>query len=191
MEVRYLTPKITNFTSQPKFKPWLLMYPNHFIMSYQIQTNVILQDGQWHFMFLVQQELFGVFFSTFLYSAILKVIQGVYNLKDFNDKLLSIFRIDKVEFEYLTSDQKQTKEEKTPGSSLKVPWCKMLRSRAVHVLWFTHFCSAFGFYLLNINLTLFIREALGFQVINVNDILLLFSIIRILAPPCIYVLWNS
>ena len=44
----------------------------------------------------------------------------------------------------------------------------MFRSRAVHVLWFTHLCSAFGFYLLAINLSLFIREALGFKVINVR-----------------------
>ena len=44
----------------------------------------------------------------------------------------------------------------------------MLRSPAVHVLWFTHLCSAFGFYLLAINLTLFIREALGFRVTDVS-----------------------
>ena len=44
----------------------------------------------------------------------------------------------------------------------------MLRCPAVHVLWFTHLCSAFGFYLLAINLTLFIREALGFRVTDVS-----------------------
>merc|ERR550534_668096 len=50
------------------------------------------------------------------------------------------------------------------GEGLSVPWLAMLRCPAVHVLWFTHLCSAFGFYLLAINLTLFIREALGFRV---------------------------
>ena len=44
----------------------------------------------------------------------------------------------------------------------------MVRSRAVHVLWFTHLCSAFGFYLLSLNLSLFIREALGFTVTDVT-----------------------
>ena len=50
------------------------------------------------------------------------------------------------------------------GEKLEVPWLEMLKSPAVHALWFTHLCSAFGFYLLNINLSLFIREALGFSV---------------------------
>ena len=49
-----------------------------------------------------------------------------------------------------------------------MPWLAMVRSPAVHVLWFTHLCSAFGFYLLAINLTLFIREALGFRVTDVS-----------------------
>ena len=51
---------------------------------------------------------------------------------------------------------------------LTVPWLSLLRSPAVHGLWITHLCSAFGFYLLAINLTLFIREALGFKVTDVS-----------------------
>ena len=42
----------------------------------------------------------------------------------------------------------------------------MLCSPAVHALWVTHLCSAFGYYLIVINISLFIREALGFRVIN-------------------------
>ena len=42
----------------------------------------------------------------------------------------------------------------------------MLASPAVHALWITHLCSAFGYYLIVINISLFIREALGFRVIN-------------------------
>ena len=59
-----------------------------------------------------------------------------------------------------------------------MPWLAMLRCPAVHVLWFTHLCSAFGFYLLAINLTLFIREALGFRVtdVSVNSSILLDSL---------------
>ena len=49
---------------------------------------------------------------------------------------------------------------------LKVPWLAMLASPAVHALWITHLCSAFGYYLIVINISLFIREALGFRVIN-------------------------
>ena len=44
----------------------------------------------------------------------------------------------------------------------------MLKSPAVHALWITHLCSAFGYYLLIINLSIFIREALGFKVLNVS-----------------------
>ena len=67
-------------------------------------------------------------------------------------------RINSSERLYLTSNT-STKEEK-----LEVPWLAMAKSPAVHALWFTHLCSAFGFYLLNINLSIFIREALGFSV---------------------------
>ena len=42
------------------------------------------------------------------------------------------------------------------------------RSRAVHCLWVTHLCSAFGYYLIIINISLFIREALNFSVIYVS-----------------------
>ena len=76
-------------------------------------------------------------------------------------------RISKAELQYLTHERRDSGKEKNKAS-LKVPWMKMFRSRAVHVLWFTHLCSAFGFYLLAINLSLFIREALGFKVINVS-----------------------
>lgn len=54
------------------------------------------------------------------------------------------------------------------GSRTPVPWRAMLASPAVHALWVTHTCSAFGYYLLIINLSLFIREALGFTVLNVG-----------------------
>ena len=59
---------------------------------------------------------------------------------------------------------------KAPDSNetkkLKVPWMAMLASPAVHALWITHLCSAFGYYLIVINISLFIREALGFRVID-------------------------
>ena len=42
------------------------------------------------------------------------------------------------------------------------------RSRAVHCLWITHLCSSFGYYLIIINISLFIREALNFSVIYVS-----------------------
>ena len=64
--------------------------------------------------------------------------------------------------EYLSSDSAGS------GEKLEVPWREMMKSPVVHALWFTHFCSAFGFYLLAINLTLFIREALGFSVTEVR-----------------------
>ena len=70
-------------------------------------------------------------------------------------------RISREELEYLTSSLPASQEK------LKVPWRQMLGSPAVHALWFTHLCSAFGFYLLAINMTLFIREALGFTVTEV------------------------
>ena len=73
-------------------------------------------------------------------------------------------RISKAEQEYLCSDKNCYKES---GEKLEVPWKKMFQSKAVHALWITHMSSAFGFYLLTINLSLFIREALGFRVINV------------------------
>ncbi|XP_023338728.1 sialin isoform X2 [Eurytemora carolleeae] len=47
----------------------------------------------------------------------------------------------------------------------RVPWKLILRSRAVHCLWITHLCSSFGYYLIIINISLFIREALNFSVI--------------------------
>ena len=72
-------------------------------------------------------------------------------------------RISKAELEYLSFNTASRGED-----GLRVPWLAMLRSPAVHVLWFTHLCSAFGFYLLAINLTLFIREALGFRVTDVS-----------------------
>ena len=74
-------------------------------------------------------------------------------------------RISKAEMEYLCNSNNCSKGS---GSKLEVPWMKMFRSKAVHALWITHMCSAFGFYLLAINLSLFIREALGFKVINVR-----------------------
>ena len=74
-------------------------------------------------------------------------------------------RISKAEMEYLCNSNNCSKGS---GSKLEVPWMKMLQCKAVHALWITHMCSAFGFYLLAINLSLFIREALGFRVINVR-----------------------
>ena len=56
--------------------------------------------------------------------------------------------------------------ESKETKKLKVPWMAMLASPAVHALWITHLCSAFGYYLIVINISLFIREALGFHVIN-------------------------
>ena len=56
--------------------------------------------------------------------------------------------------------------ESKETKKLKVPWMAMLASPAVHALWITHLCSAFGYYLIVINISLFIREALGFRVIN-------------------------
>ena len=44
---------------------------------------------------------------------------------------------------------------------------------------FTHLCSAFGFYLLAINFSLFIREALGFEVINVGNLLKMIKLISL------------
>ena len=73
-------------------------------------------------------------------------------------------RISRSELDYLTTSLSPSSEEK-----LKVPWRQMMGSPAVHALWFTHLCSAFGFYLLAINLTLFIREALGFTVTEVKQ----------------------
>ena len=73
-------------------------------------------------------------------------------------------RISKAELEYLSCNTASSRGE----AGLRVPWLAMVRSPAVHVLWFTHLCSAFGFYLLAINLTLFIREALGFRVTDVS-----------------------
>ena len=82
-------------------------------------------------------------------------------------------RISKAEQEYLCSGNNCYKES---GDKLEVPWRKMFQSKAVHALWITHMSSAFGFYLLTINLSLFIREALGFRVINVCIIIItLFS----------------
>lgn len=69
-------------------------------------------------------------------------------------------RITKGELEYLRGSEPAKKRK------LKVPWMAMLQSSAVHALWITHLCSAFGYYLLIINLSLFIREALGFKVLN-------------------------
>jgi len=69
-------------------------------------------------------------------------------------------RIAKGELEYLRGREPAKKRK------LKVPWLAMLKSSAVHALWITHLCSAFGYYLLIINLSLFIREALGFKVLN-------------------------
>ena len=77
--------------------------------------------------------------------------------------LMTTLRISKAELEYLSFNTASRGED-----GLTVPWLAMLRSPAVHVLWFTHLCSAFGFYLLAINLTLFIREALGFRVTDVS-----------------------
>ena len=76
-------------------------------------------------------------------------------------------RISKAELDYLTSQDTAPAPDRA-GSGLRVPWRAMVRSRAVHVLWFTHLCSAFGFYLLSLNLSLFIREALGFAVTDVT-----------------------
>ena len=72
-------------------------------------------------------------------------------------------RISKAELEYLSYN---TASSSRGEESLSVPWLAMLRSPAVHILWFTHLCSAFGYYLIVINISLFIREALGFHVIN-------------------------
>ena len=74
-------------------------------------------------------------------------------------------RISKAEVEYLSYNTASSSRGEDGHS---VPWLAMLRCPAVHVLWFTHLCSAFGFYLLAINLTLFIREALGFRVTDVS-----------------------
>eukprot|EP00092_Neocalanus_flemingeri_P024646 GFUD01026731.1.p1 GENE.GFUD01026731.1~~GFUD01026731.1.p1 ORF type:complete len:504 (+),score=120.85 GFUD01026731.1:68-1579(+) len=69
-------------------------------------------------------------------------------------------RITKGELEYLRGREPAKKRK------LKVPWLAMLKSSAVHALWITHICSAFGYYLLIINLSLFVREALGFKVLD-------------------------
>ena len=66
----------------------------------------------------------------------------------------------------------------------------MFKSQAVHALWITHLCSAFGYYLLIINLSIFIREALGFKVLNVSILSAMttyisnFPIVRMVFSPC-------
>ena len=54
------------------------------------------------------------------------------------------------------------------GEKLKVPWMKMIKSKEVHALWFTHFSLGFGLLLVTQNFSLFIREALAFKVISVR-----------------------
>ena len=72
-------------------------------------------------------------------------------------------RISASELQFLSSALSPNSHQR-----LNVPWRQMMGCPAVHALWLTHLCSAFGFYLLTINLTLFIREALGFSVTEVT-----------------------
>jgi len=66
--------------------------------------------------------------------------------------------------EELSYIRKGLKSIETTGKH-SVPWKQIVRSPVVHALWITHICSSFGYYLIMINISLFIREALGFPVI--------------------------
>jgi len=65
------------------------------------------------------------------------------------------------ELHFITKTQKQ---EDVPKKH-SVPWLDIFRSRVVVALTITHFCSAFAYYLIIINISLFIREALHIPVV--------------------------
>ena len=76
-------------------------------------------------------------------------------------------RISMEELKYLVGNEPIVKgKEQVVKDTLTVPWLEMAKSTAVHALWITHLCSYFCVYLILINLSLFIREALGFNILD-------------------------
>jgi hypothetical protein len=56
------------------------------------------------------------------------------------------------------------------SANLPLPWKSMLFSLPVHVLWITHFSSAWTFYLIALNLPLFINETFNLGIVNVSKL---------------------
>ena len=75
---------------------------------------------------------------------------------------------------YYILTQMQLKSESYTSKAEAIP---MMENSNFIKFRFTHLCSAFGFYLLAINFSLFIREALGFEVINVGNLLKMIKLI--------------
>ena len=82
-------------------------------------------------------------------------------------------RISAEELEYLQKYSCKSlavaNESQSDKKKLKIPLLRMLKSRAVHALWITHTCEAWIFYLIALNLPLFVNETFDYGIVLVSS----------------------